>query len=94
MTAVPAKGGGSPPTENASDFNGHPDFQAKNGPKIQTSRGPIRRYAVYEERNRKMRFLGIAPAPTREEAIATIRRYAMRSDKVRMSARLLKVTKE
>ena len=90
----PPKGLSTAPERNAPDSNVHPHYQGRNGPDIRTPRGPSRRYVVCEERNRRMTFLGIAPASSPEEAIATIRRYAMRGDDVRMDAKPLKVTKK
>lgn len=41
-----------------------------------------------------MEFLGVAPAGSPEQAIATVRRYAMRPQSVQMKAREMKVTKK
>jgi len=41
-----------------------------------------------------MTFLGITPAGSPEEAVAIVRRYAMRRADVRMDAKPLKVTKK
>ena len=52
-----------------------------------------KRFVVSEQRDRRMEFLGIAPAPSAAAAIDTVRRYAMRSSNVLMTAKELKVTK-
>lgn len=51
-----------------------------------------KRYAVSEQRGSRMEFLGVAPAGSPEDAIAKVRRYAMRGGDVRMTAKVFKVT--
>ena len=95
--ALSAKGVSSTPSPNASVSNAQRDSQVNNGPVKRTSGGhsnTTTRFVVCEERDRKMIFLGVAPAASPEQAIAIIRRYAMRGDDVRMDAKPLKVTKK
>jgi len=95
--ALSAKGVRSTPSANASYSNAQPDSQLRIGPVKRTSGGhssTTNRFVVCEERKQKMSFLGIAPAASPEQAIAIIRRYAMRGDDVRMDAKPLKVTKK
>lgn len=90
----PAKGLSTTPAANASHLSVHRDFQRSSCRNKQTFEGPTKRFVVCEERNRRMTFLGIAPATSPEEAIAIVRRYAMRGADVRMSARPFKITKK
>ena len=90
----PAKGLSTTPAANASDLNVHRDFQGSSGRNKQTFEGPTKRFVVCEERHRRMEFLGIASASSPEEAIAIVRRYAMRDAAVRMTAKPLKITKK